>query len=238
MPPGPNVLLDSTPWRAEQQEHRPAIHGREDNCSQAEWSAWPKGVRMQALPRITVEVPVLGVGSGPADYEGLGQFADALRRPQGLHLTLLHLGILEDFARDVTEWTKGNTGSHAVTRETVRWLGSLAVLDGFSGEAERLIVLGGGGIAGLEVDVPRHVHDYQVSLVAGLRALLEGLLVDNVDDFILSSPALGFRYPHWVPHVAVGRPRSRSRQPVQIPPMTMTFGESRIRNGRFLPAVD
>lgn len=193
---------------------------------------------MQALPRITVEVPVLGVGSGPADYEGLAEHAAALRRLQGLHLTLLHLGILEDFARDVVEWTKGITGSQAVTRETVRWLRSLPVLDGFSGVSDRLIVLGGGGIAGLEVDVPRHVHEYQVSLVEGLRGLLDGLLMDNVDDFILSSPALGFRYPHWVPHVAVGRPRSRSREPVQIPPMTVTFGESRIRNGRFLPAVD
>jgi hypothetical protein len=193
---------------------------------------------MQALPRITVEVPVLGVGSGPADYEGLGQFADALRRPQGLHLTLLHIGILEDFAHDVNEWTKGITGPQEVARETGRWLRSLPVLDGFSGVADRLIALGGGGIAGLEVDVPQHVHDYQVFLLEGLRGLLEGLLVDNVDDFILSSPALGFRYPHWVPHVAVGRPRSRSREPIQIPPIGVTFGESRIRNGRFLPAVD
>ena len=193
---------------------------------------------MHAIPRITVEVPVLGVGSGPADYEGLAQHADALRRPQGLHLTLLHIGVLEDFAHDVNTWTKGMAGSQAVTRQTVGWLRSLPVLDGFSGVSERLIVLGGGGIAGLEVDVPRHVHDYQVSLVAGLRDLLEGLLVDNVDDFILSSPALGFRYPHWVPHIAVGRPRARSREPVQIPPMTVTFGESRIRNAQFLPAFD
>ncbi|HYH76328.1 MAG TPA: hypothetical protein VD841_02335, partial [Arthrobacter sp.] len=118
---------------------------------------------MQALPRITVEVPVLGVGYGPADYEGLAEHAAALRRPQGLHLTLLHVGILEDFARDVVEWTKGITSSQAVTRETVRWLRSLPVLDGFSGVSDRLIVLGGGGIAGLEVDVPPHVHDYQVS---------------------------------------------------------------------------
>jgi len=193
---------------------------------------------MHAIPRITVEVPVLGVGSGPADYEGLAQHADALRRPQGLHLTLLHIGVLEDFAHDVNTWTKGMAGSQAVTRQTVGWLRSLPVLDGFSGVSKRLIVLGGGGIAGLEVDVPRHVHDYQVSLVAGLRDLLEGLLVDNVDDFILSSPALGFRYPHWVPHIAVGRPRARSREPVQIPSMTVTFGESRIRNAQFLPAFD
>jgi hypothetical protein len=82
------------------------------------------------------------------------------------------------------------------------------------------------------------VHDYQVALVEGLRGLLDRLLVDNVDDFILSSPALGFRYPHWVPHVAVGRPRSRSREPVSIPPVTVTFGASRIRNGQFLPAAD
>lgn len=193
---------------------------------------------MQAVPRITVEVPVLGVGSGPTDYDGLGQHVDALRRPNGLHLTLLHLGILADFSRDVTEWTKGITPAAAATRETVRWLQALPVLDGFSGTAEGLIVLGGGGISGLEVDVPQQVHDYHVSLVEGLRGLLDRLLVDNVDDFILGSPALGFRYPHWVPHVAVGRPRSRSREPVRIPPVTVTFGASRIRNGQFLPADD
>ncbi|MGK3956140.1 hypothetical protein ACLKOZ_08075 [Arthrobacter sp. R4] len=193
---------------------------------------------MQPFPRITVEVPVLGVGSGPADYEGLAQRVDSLRRVGGLHMTLLHIGILEEFSRDVTEWTKGITSADAAARETVHWLRSLPVLGAFSGMSDRLIVLGGGGIAGLEVDVPQQVHDFQVSLVEGLRVLLDGLLVDNVDDFILSSPALGFRYPHWVPHVAVGRPKSRSRGPVEIPPMTVAFGESRIRNGRFLPAVD
>lgn len=193
---------------------------------------------MQPLARITVEVPVLGVGSSPAEYEDLGQRVDALRRLRGLHLTLLHIGILADFSRDVTEWTKGITSADTAALETARWLRSLPALGGFSGTSNRLIVLGGGGIAGLEVDVPKQVHDYQVSLVEGLRALLDGLLVDNVDDFILSSPALGFRYPHWVPHVAVGRPQSRSRAAVQIPPVTVTFGESQIRNGRFLPAVD
>jgi len=192
---------------------------------------------MQAVPRITVEVPVLGVGTGPADYEELGQHVDALRRPNGLHLTLLHIGILADFARDVTEWTKGMTPASSATQETARWLQALRVLDGFSGTSERLIVLGGGGIAGLEVDVPEQVHDYQVSLVQELRGLLDRLLVDNVDDFILSSPALGFRYPHWVPHVAVGRPRSRSREPIGIPPVTVSFGASRIRNGQFLPGA-
>ncbi|HJW00388.1 MAG TPA: hypothetical protein VJ617_14960 [Arthrobacter sp.] len=193
---------------------------------------------MQAHPRITVEVPVLGVGARPADFEDLGQHVSALRRPQGLHLTLLHVGILEDLAHDVTEWTKGITSADAATRGTVRWLRALPVLDGFSGTSDRLLVFGGGGIAGLEVHVPQDVHDYQVSLVEGLRGLLDGLLVDNVDDFILSSPALGFRYPHWVPHVAVGRPRSRSREPVEIPHVTVNFGPSRIRNGRYLPAVD
>ncbi len=193
---------------------------------------------MQALQRITVEVPVLGVGSGPAEYEDLGQHVDALRRLRGLHMTLLHIGILEDFSHDVTEWTKGITSADAAARETVRWLQSLPVLGGFSGTSDRLIVLGGGGIAGLEVEVPLQVRDYQVALVEGLRVLLDELLVDNVDDFILSSPALGFRYPHWVPHVAVGRPKSRSREPVEIPPVSVAFGESRIRNGRFLPAVD
>jgi hypothetical protein len=166
----------------------------------------PEEVRMQAPPRITVEVPVVAVGSGPADYESLGNFVEALRRPQGLHLTLLHVGILDDFARDVEDWTKGITAAG----DTIR----------------------------LEVRVPQHVHDYQVSLVEGLRTLLDGLLVDNVDDFILGSPALGFRYPHWVPHVAVGRPPLRKRGPWNIPPVTVACGPSRIRNGQFLPAAD
>ena len=64
---------------------------------------------MLRLPRITVEVPVLGVGAGPADYEQLAAYADGLRRPQSLHMTLLHVGILEDFAADVADWTKGGT---------------------------------------------------------------------------------------------------------------------------------
>lgn len=193
---------------------------------------------MQTLPRITVEVPVLSLGSGPSDYEELGSYVNALRRPQGLHMTLLHMGILEDLAQDVADWTKGVTSAGAAARRTVGWLQSLPVLEGFSGRAERLVVLGGGGISGLEVDVPQHVHDHQVSLVQGLHELLDELFVDNVDDFILSSPALGFRYPRWVPHIAVGRPRSRERGPWQIPPLTVDFGHSRIRNGRFLPAAD
>jgi hypothetical protein len=192
---------------------------------------------MQTLPRITVEVPVLRVGHGTADYEALGSCVNALRRPQGLHLTLLHIGILRDFSQDVADWTKGMTSPGDATRRTVAWLQALPVLEGFSGRAERLIVLGGGNIAGLEVDVPQRVLDFQVFLVQGLHDLLYELLVDDVDDFILSSRALGFRYPRWVPHVAVGRPQTRERKPRQIPPLTVEFGESRIRNGRFLPAV-
>ncbi|MET4591592.1 hypothetical protein [Arthrobacter sp. 754] len=192
---------------------------------------------MQALPRITVEVPVLGIGAGPSDFEALGTHVQALRRPQGLHLTLLHIGILEDFARDVTDWTKGTTSADEAIRQTAAWLRALPVLDGFSGTAERLLVLGGGGVAGLEVDVPQQVHEFQVALVQGLRELLDSLLVDSVDDFILGSPALGYRYPHWVPHVAVGRPKSRDRQPTEIAPLAVVFGPSRIRNGRFLPAA-
>jgi hypothetical protein len=193
---------------------------------------------MQAPPRITVEVPVLGVGSGPSDYESLGTFVQSLRRPQGLHLTLLHVGILDDFAQDVQDWTKGITSAGDASRAAVRWLRSLPGLEGFAGTSDRLIVLGGGRISGLEVDVPQHVRDYQVSLVQGLRVMLDGLLVDNVDDFILGSRALGFRYPHWVPHVAVGRPPERERGPWSIPPVTVACGPSRIRNGRFLPAAD
>lgn len=193
---------------------------------------------MQPLPRITVEVQVLAVGSAPSDYEALGSYVSALRRPQGLHLTLLHIGILADFAQDVADWTKGITPAGDAARHTTRWLQGLPVLDGFTGTSEQLIVLGGGGISGLEVDVPRRVQDYQVSLVQGLHDLLDRLLVDNVDDFILSSPALGYRYPHWVPHVAVGRPLPRERRPRTISPLTVAFGPSRIRNARFLTATD
>jgi hypothetical protein len=108
----------------------------------------PEEVRMQAPPRITVEVPVIAVGSRPADYESLGNFVQALRRPQGLHLTLLHVGILDDFGHDVEDWTTGNTPAGEAIRATVRWLHSLPGLEGFGGTSHRLIVLGGGSIAG------------------------------------------------------------------------------------------
>jgi len=190
---------------------------------------------MQPVPRITVEVPVLEVGSGASDYEALGTYVDALRRPPGLHLTLLHIGILTDFAQDVLDWTNGITSADDAVRHTTDWLQQLPQLDGFSGTSGQLIVLGGGSISGLAVDVPGRVREYQVSLIQGLHDLLDRLLVDNVDDFILSSPALGYRYPHWVPHVAVGRPLSRERRPCTIPQLAVSFGPSRIRNGRFLP---
>lgn len=192
---------------------------------------------MHTLPRITVEVPVLSIGSGPSDYEHLGSHVDALRRRQGLHLTLLHIGVLEDFAQDVEDWTKGMTSTQAAASRTVAWLQALPALGGFSGTAERLIVLGGGSVCGLEVDVPEHVRDYQVSLVQWLHELLDELLVDNVDDFILSSRALGFRYPRWTPHIAVGRPKARGGGVWEIRPLAIDFGESRIRNQRFLPAI-
>ncbi|MBT2512960.1 hypothetical protein J7E82_05250 [Arthrobacter sp. ISL-30] len=187
---------------------------------------------------MTVEVPVLRFGSSPSDYEALGTYVNALRGRHGLHLTLLHVGVLEDFSRDVAEWTKGNTSPAETTRRTVAWLQGLPVLEGFTGNAERLIRLGGGWVSALEVDVPQRVHDYQVFLMEGLHRLLDELLVDNIDDFILSSPALGFRSPRWIPHVAVGRPKSRADGIREIEPAEIDFGESRIRNGRFLPAVD
>ena len=192
---------------------------------------------MLALPRITVEVPVLSIGSVPSDYEDLGNHVEGLRRRQGLHLTLLHIGILDDFSRDVADWTRGITSSAATTSRTVAWLASLPELAAFSGRADRLIVLGGGNTCGLQVDVPEHVHDFQVLLVRALHELLEELLVDNVDDFILSSRALGYRYPRWTPHVAVGRPKARARGPSEIEPLAVAFGNSRIRNHRFLPAA-
>lgn len=190
---------------------------------------------METIPRITVEAPVLSIGSGPSDYEELGSYVHALRRQRGLHLTLLHLGLLDDFSQDVSEWTKAVTSAATAARSTSAWLQRLPVLDGFSGGSERLITLGRGRVSGLEVKVPEHVHDYQVSLVQGLHELLDGLLVDNVDDFILSSRALGFRSPHWIPHVAVGIPKSRGGGVWEIEPLVIQFGASRIRNRQLLP---
>lgn len=192
---------------------------------------------MYSPPRITLEVPVASIGDRASDYEGLGGYVRGLRRLQGLHLTLLHLGVLADFAEDVADWTKGNTDSGSATRRTVDWLLGLPVLGPFSGSAERLIVLGGGRVSGLEVTVPGQVHDYQVSLVTALHHLLDELLVDNVDDFILSSRALGYRSPHWTPHIAVGSPLTRSGGTWEISPLAIRFGESRIRNRQFLPVV-
>jgi hypothetical protein len=191
---------------------------------------------MLAPPRITVEVPVLSIGSGPSDYEDLGSHVDSLRRQKGLHLTLLHIGILADFAQDIAGWTKGITTAEDAAATTVAWLEGLPVLGGFSARSERLVLLGGGRVSGLEVEVPEHVRDYQVSLVKALHELLDVLLVDNIDDFILSSRALGFRYPRWTPHIAVGRPKTRDPGPWKIKPLVVEFGESRIRNRQFLPA--
>jgi hypothetical protein len=210
---------------------------------------------MLRLPRITVEVPVLGIGTKPADYEQLAVYVDGLRRPQGLHMTLLHIGILEDFAADVADWTKGATDPAEATVMTADWLRALPALEGFSGTAERLVLLGGGRVSGLEVDVPQGIRDFQVSLVQGLRELLDELLVDNPDDFILSSRALGYRYPRWRPHVAVGKPKSQdhpwegdprqgrpgghrpreSSGSWEIRPLTVEFGPSQIRNRQLLP---
>jgi hypothetical protein len=192
---------------------------------------------MHTIPRITVEVPALRIGSVPSDYEELGSHVDALRRRQGLHMTLLHIGVLEDFARDIAHWTNGITGAVETTRRTVAWLEALPVLGGFSGSADRLVVLGGGRVCGLEVDVPQHVHDYQVFLVQSLHGLLDALLVDNVDDFILSSRALGYRYPRWTPHIAVGRPKIQGSGPWEIGKLAVDFGDSRIRNRQLLPAT-
>lgn len=193
---------------------------------------------MHTVPRITVEVPVLSVGSGTADYEKLGSYVRSLRRQHGLHMTLLHIGVLDDFSQDVAEWTQGTTSPATAALITSAWLQRLPVIGGFSGHAERLIVLGGGSVCGLEVEVPQSVRDFQVSLVQALHGLLAELLVDNADDFILSSRALGFRYPRWTPHIAVGNPKTRRSGSWEIQPVTVEFGESRIRNRHLLPAID
>ncbi|UKA62604.1 hypothetical protein [Arthrobacter sp. FW306-04-A] len=195
-----------------------------------------RDTRTHTAPPITVEAPVLLIGSDPADYERLGRYVDALRRPQGLHLTMLHLGVLEELARDIADWTRGITDIERATRNTVAWLQDLPVLGAFSGSAERLTVLGRGGVSGLELDVPSEVHEFQVSLIHALHELLDELSVDNIDDFILSSHALGFRSPRWTPHVAVGRPRGGGSW--EIAPLRVDFGESRIRNRHLLPAID
>ena len=208
--------------------------GREPSSGTGAWEAVPP----RRPPRITVEVPVLGLGSGPSDYESLGRYAAGLRRPQGLHLTLLHIGILEQFAKEVSDWTKGITPPDEAGRKTVAWLRGLPVLPGFTGMSERLVVLGGGRVYGLEVEVPLEAHEFHVSLVAGLHGLLDELLVDDIDDFILGSPALGYRTPRWLPHVAVGRPKSRDAGTWEIEPLTIEFGESQIRHADSLPDFD
>lgn len=95
----------------------------------------------QTAPPVTVEVPVLGVGAGPSDYEELARYVFGLRRPRGLHMTLLHLGALDDLCRDVADWTKGNTSAESAVTRTVGWLDALPVLEAFSGSAEAWIPL-------------------------------------------------------------------------------------------------
>ncbi|ASN21885.1 hypothetical protein CGK93_21125 [Arthrobacter sp. YN] len=186
-------------------------------------------------PRITVEVPVLRVGDGASDYEGLARFVDALRKPSGLHLTLLHVGILDDLAQDIVAWTRGAARPEHVLPEVASWLTELPVLAGFLGKSDRLIPLGGGRVMGLAVDVPQEAQDYQALLLQGLHLLLDDLGLDNIDDFILSSPALGYRSPRWVPHIAVGKARTRHEPVVEIAPVAIEFGDSRIRNREALP---
>ncbi|WP_416404017.1 hypothetical protein [Arthrobacter sp. LFS091] len=190
-----------------------------------------------AGPRITVEVPALRVGAGLADYEGLNRFVDSLRKPSGLHMTLLHVGVLDHLVADIEAWTRGLSTADKVLPEIVSWLTELPVLGGFLGKSGRLIPLGGGRLMGLEVDVPQEVHDYQALLVQGLHVLLDDLGLDNIDDFILSSPALGYRSPRWLPHIAVGKARSRHEEPIEIAPVAIEFGDSRIRNRQALPSA-
>ncbi|WP_236558293.1 hypothetical protein [Arthrobacter sp. 9V] len=186
-------------------------------------------------PRITLEVPVLRVGAGVSDYEGLNRFVDSLRKPQGLHMTLLHVGILDELGRDIADWTKGLSRAGKTLPEIAGWLTDLPVLQGFLGKSDKLIPLGGGRLMGLEVDVPQEVHDYQALLVQGLHVLLDDLGLDNIDDFILSSPALGYRSPRWLPHVAVGKARTRHEPEMEIAPVAIEFGDSQIRNRAALP---
>lgn len=189
---------------------------------------------MQPLPRITVEVPVLDVGPGQDQYQELGPYVRALRRPQGLHMTLVHVGILDDLADEVDGWTKGRTSAADAKVRIAAWLRTVPVLAEFRGTADQLIVLGGGNTACLEVRVPHHVQVFQESLAQQLYELLDGLLVDKVDSFLSGSRALGW-HRQWIPHVAVGRPLSRDGRPLPVPPLALTFGSSRVRNAASLP---
>ncbi|MEV7607424.1 hypothetical protein AB0N65_18480 [Paenarthrobacter sp. NPDC089322] len=183
-----------------------------------------------------MEVPVLRVGSDPSDFDGLARYVDSIRKPQGLHMTLLHIGILDNLVADIVAWTHGRAPADRVTMELVSWLNELPVLEGFLGKSSRLVSLGGGHIGALEVEVPQSVHDYQSLLIQGLHVLLDQLGLDNIDDFILSSPALGYRSPRWVPHIAVGKARTRHEPPMEIAPVPVEFGDSRIRNRESLPS--
>ncbi len=175
------------------------------------------------------------MGAGASDYEGLNRFVDSLRKPQSLHLTLLHVGIFEELGRDIAAWTKGFSPTEKTLPEIAGWLTELPVLQGFLGKSDKLIPLGGGRLMGLEVDVPQEVHDYQALLVQGLHILFDDLGLDNIDDFILSSPALGYRTPRWLPHIAVGKARTRHEPEMEIAPVAIEFGDSRIRNRGALP---
>ncbi len=152
-------------------------------------------------------------------------------------MTLLHVGVLDHLVADIEAWTRGLSTADKVLPEIVSWLTELPVLGGFLGKSGRLIPLGGGRLMGLEVDVPQEVHDYQALLVQGLHVLLDDLGLDNIDDFILSSPALGYRSPRWLPHIAVGKARSRHEEPIEIAPVAIEFGDSRIRNRQALPSA-
>ena len=93
-------------------------------------------------------------------------------------------------------------------------------------------------MSGLEVEVPQHVRDYQVSLVKALHELLDALLVDNVDDFILSLAGPRFPVPPMdTPH---------RRGPPQVEG-SRTLGHQAVgggmrsiadRNRQFLPGPD
>jgi len=150
-------------------------------------------------------------------------------------MTLLHIGILDQLGSDIATWTKGLAPPEKVLPEIAAWLTELPVLQSFLGKSDKVIPLGGGRLMGLAVDVPQEVHDYQALLVQGLHVLLDDLGLDNIDDFILSSPALGYRSPRWLPHVAVGKARTRHEPGTEIAPVAIEFGDSQIRNRDALP---
>ena len=169
------------------------IKGRmnaEDNCSESQRPARTEGARMHTASAHH------GGGAGAQHriralgLRGTGQLRRWAAEEQGLHLTLLHIGVLEDFC-------PGRRGLDQ-RRHQCRGMPPAGRLPGcrrcrsgglFRKRRKARSCSAAAACADLKWTCPEHVHDYQVFLVQALHELLDELLVDNVDDFILGSRA-------------------------------------------------